>query len=100
VRLDFAGLQFTFAAAPYFFWPYYLLLGVSGAVHLVLGLHFARRRLELPLPWPASPRALLVSCAVAGLLVLAGVFSLGGVPEREVAPERSAFAGLYRRLLQ
>ncbi len=98
VRLDFAGLQYSFTVAPYFFWPYYPVLGISGALHLLLGTHFALRGLKLTVPWPRSPRALAVACAVAGVLVVLGVFSLGGVPSRDVAPEQSAFAGYLKRL--
>ncbi len=79
---DFGFLAFATLAAPAFFWPYYLLLGLSGALHLGLGLHLAARilgqRSATAGSRSSSAPTLLRLCATFGftILVLAGVLGI------------------------
>lgn len=84
----FEGLAFTLKWVPAYFWPYYLLLGISGAVHGALGLTFV-----------ASARRF--SRVVLGVLAVtstAGVLALGGAFFDVGHPERGAYAQLLGRL--
>lgn len=45
-QADFAFLAFATLTAPAFFWPYYLMFGIAGSLHLGLGLHLASRMLR------------------------------------------------------
>ncbi len=98
---DFAFLAFATLAAPAFFWPYYLLLGMAGALHLSIGLHLASRMLGLRTQGSggAPSRLRLVLTFGVTLLVTAGVLGiLGRASEapRERFPEYQA---LMQRLL-
>lgn len=42
-KADFAFLAFATLKVPGFFWPYYLMLALTGSTHLGLGLHLASR---------------------------------------------------------
>lgn len=91
--VSFAGLAFTFQFVPAFFWPYYLVLGLAGVVHLVHGVSTVARMVGAPAP---GDRTFWVTVAVAGVLVVAGVFALGGALFDVGHPETSAYARWLR----
>jgi succinate dehydrogenase/fumarate reductase cytochrome b subunit len=72
----FAGVSFSLAFAPAFFYPYYFVLGVAGFYHGVNGALVAAGRLG----WPAAglARRLPVATAVAALLMVVALASFGG----------------------
>lgn len=88
----FDGLAFTFVWMPASFWPYYLVLGMGGALHTLVGLALALpavtstgRGARLPLAvshlvrgWLRRPAFVVVVVATMAM-VGAGVFGLGGV---------------------
>ncbi|MDP2274380.1 MAG: hypothetical protein Q8N23_04780 [Archangium sp.] len=95
----FAGVAFTFQWVPAYFFPYYLLLALTGWYHLMHGLS-----VTLPL---LGVRALTVlgdekvfGSVVAGgsIALIAGVLSLGGVFFDVGDPASSAYAKLVLRL--
>jgi succinate dehydrogenase/fumarate reductase cytochrome b subunit len=93
----FAGLAFTLRWVPAFFWPYYVLLGVAGAVHAALGLRVA---VAMVSPRSATrtgraPQVLAVALSVTAVL---GVLAAGGAFFDVGAPEQSPYAALLRRL--
>lgn len=81
-KADFSFLAFATLAAPYFFWPYYLMLGVAGSLHLGLGLHLASRvlirRSAAPAPGTHGGPSVARLVAVFGFtaMVFAGVFGI------------------------
>jgi hypothetical protein len=95
----FEGVAFTLRWVPAWFWPYYLLLGLSGAVHAALGLTLLLARSS---GWFAQPGvrsrlglALAVVLAVSSTLA---VLAMGGVFFEVGAVEQGPYAGLLRRL--
>jgi hypothetical protein len=91
--LSFSGLAFTFQFLPAVFWPYYLVLGLAGVVHLVQGVSTAVRVVGGP---SQSDTTFWVTVAVAGALVALGVFALGGALFDVGQPETSAYARWVR----
>lgn len=90
---DFSFLAYATLWAPWFFWPYYLLLGLCGALHLGFGLYLARRILRPGLAMAAAPGpsrlqtfatlalSMIVLVGVLGILVRAGSASTRHFPE-------------------
>ncbi len=72
---DFAFLAFSLLKAPYFFVPYYILLGASGATHLGIGVHLASRNVR-GLPVSAPSRADLAVVGALTVLVVASVLTI------------------------
>jgi succinate dehydrogenase/fumarate reductase cytochrome b subunit len=98
---DFAFLAFATLTAPAFFWPYYLLLGIAGALHLSIGLHLGVRMLGLRTQGSGgapSRLRLLLSFGVT-ILVTAGV--LGILLRADQAPRQRfpEYQALMQRLL-
>lgn len=93
---DFSYLAYATLWVPWFFWPYYLLLGLCGALHLGFGLYLARRIL-LPggAPQADSGAARLQTFAAIALsmIVLAGVLGIllrvGDAPSRNFPAYRA-----------
>ncbi|MBE2253470.1 MAG: hypothetical protein IAE78_28340 [Myxococcus sp.] len=82
-----------------FFWPYYLLLALTGWYHLVHGLSTAAAVLR----WPVGsalqrPPVFTGVVAVGALALVAGVLALGGVLVDVGDPTTSAYARLVLRL--
>jgi succinate dehydrogenase/fumarate reductase cytochrome b subunit len=90
----FAGLAFTLRWVPAYFWPYYLLLGVSGAVHAALGVRLALARASVSV----APRLVWTGAAVLALCSTLTVLAAGGVFFEVGAVDQSAYADLLRRL--
>lgn len=93
VWLGFAGLSFTMAWLPGFFYPYYVLLGLCGLYHGSYGAYLALRSLGVRLPSVAQLGARAwVPLAAAAVLVGLGVLSFGGHFYPIDDPRRSDFA--------
>lgn len=100
-KADFSFLAYATLAVPYFFWPYYLALGIAGSLHLGLGLHLASRvlgrRIASPGPGahggPSVARLVVLFGFTA--IVTAGVFGIlsrAGDAPRHRFPEYKALA--------
>ena len=97
----FEGVAFTFRWVPAYFWPYYSLLFITGAVHLIIGVKRALPALKLgATPWPRRSRAVLISCTLVAALGLVGILNLGGVLRDVGAPENGPFAKLVLSLVR
>lgn len=95
---DFAFLHLSLSTAPYFFFPYYVLLAFSGGYHLVHGVLVAIDVLGVKLPGaPRSPRSksFWAFAAIWGAAALAIILSFGGV----LASVEDARLEPWRRLL-
>jgi succinate dehydrogenase/fumarate reductase cytochrome b subunit len=93
---QFAGLAWSMQFAPYYFYPYYFLLGMAGLYHGANGLVIAAGRLGWRLP--VSSRGLGSITAVGAVLMILALLSLGGVT-RDVGPvHESDFARLGAEL--
>ncbi len=96
---QFEGIAFTFRWVPAWFWPYYLVFGLSGALHASLGL---RVSLGVLAPtwgrWFTEWKIDLALSVVLCVLTVAGVTALGGLWFDVGQPEHSAYAQLLRRL--
>ena len=88
----FEGLAFSIDFAPYYFFPYYFLLGVAGFYHALNGLSIGLPRLNLRLRIE-SP-ILLRATAVASVVMMAALLGLAGVWTDVGAPYDSEFAKL------
>ena len=92
----FEGVAFTFRWVPAYFWPYYLLLALSGWYHLVHGLSVALPLLGARVR--VSERAFFVLVGGGALALVAGVLALGGVLFDVGDPASSEYARLVLRL--
>lgn len=72
----FEGLAFSIDFAPYYFFPYYFLLGVAGFYHATNGVSVALGRLGVPLGISGS--ALRTSTAVAAVLMVTALLGFAG----------------------
>ena len=88
----FEGLAFSIDFAPYYFFPYYFLLGVGGFYHALNGLSVGLPRLGLRLRIDNS--VLARSTAVAAVVMFAALLGLAGVWTDVGAPYDSEFAKL------
>lgn len=97
---DFAYVAYSVLGWPWLFWPYYLLLAVCGAVHLMIGAHLALRVLVPQRVRRTEPsRRYLLG---AGAFVLAVVVGIGGILVRAPASPRQRFSeyrAIYQRFL-
>ena len=73
----FAGVSFSLAFAPAFFYPYYFVLGIAGFYHGINGALIASRRLGWRLP--ELGRRVPLATAVAAVLMVAALASFGGM---------------------
>jgi succinate dehydrogenase/fumarate reductase cytochrome b subunit len=100
VIVGFAGLSFTMDRLGAYFYPYYLLLGLSGLYHGSYGVYLALRSLGVRLPSVAKLGARAwVPLAVAALLVGFGVLSFGGILYEIDDPQHSAYGQWLQRTL-
>lgn len=77
--LGFAGLTYSEAYLPAFFFPYYVLLGIAGLVHMLQGLLVAAGVLRWRVPGVLSrPRVIGSVAAVGSVLVLLAVLAFAG----------------------
>ena len=92
VYVGFAGLSFTMWKLPGYFYPYYLLLGLTGLFHGSYGAYLALRALGVRLP---SLSRLGVRAwgplAAAAVVVVLGVLSFGGLLYPIDDPRQSTF---------
>ena len=99
-KADLSFISYSLLNWPLFFDVYYLVFGLSGAVHLFLGLGIALRVLKPRLIKAHAARTIgTVGASIAGALVAAGVASMiASAPnaERLRFPE---FRALYQRYL-
>ena len=97
IRTGFDGIAFSLEFLPGYFYPYYLLLGLAGAYHLMNGLLVAAGRLGFRVP--VSARWVYAGAGAAGALTLAALLGFGGVLFEVADPWQSDFARLYLRFL-
>jgi len=93
---DFSYLAYSILNWPLVMQPYYVVLGVAGAVHVVLGVTIAVRVLGLAKP---SRRSALVGAAVAGLVVASGVAGIIAGASSASRDRFPAFRALYERFM-
>ena len=93
---DFSYLAYSLLNWPLFMRPYYLVLGIAGAVHLTLGAAIAARVLGLAKPAPA--RAFAVA-AVLALVVAAGTAGIIGRADTASRARFAVFRSLYERFM-
>jgi len=77
VQPGFAGLSFTLAQVPGYFYPYYLLFGAAALYHGLNGLVLAAARLGWRMR--VTQRSLLAVTALGSALVLLALLGFGGV---------------------
>lgn len=90
-----AGVAFALAWLPLFFWPYYLLLALSGLVHLGYGAPRAIATLRRASDRSAGSRSLALSLVIGAVLVVLGVIGLSGAFYEIPDPFGSDYAALY-----
>jgi succinate dehydrogenase/fumarate reductase cytochrome b subunit len=100
VYLGEIGLRFSLAWLPWFFIPYYALLGVAGVFHAAQGVPVALGILRTRVPAVVTrPSTFWPAVAIATFAVVLGVAGLAGwIYEQHGDPFQSEFAQLYRRL--
>jgi hypothetical protein len=95
----FAGLAFTFRWVPAYFWPYYLLLALTGWYHVLHGLSVAMPLLGVRAFLVLQRKPVFLGLLGAGgLALVGGVLALGGVFFDVGDPAGSAYAKLVLRL--
>ena len=94
---DFAYLAYSVLGWPWFFWPYYVLLGMCGAIHLGLGVHLALRIL-IPrrIPAGAPSRGYLLG---VGAFVLVAAMGVVAIAARSPSSSRQRFTE-YRQICE
>jgi succinate dehydrogenase/fumarate reductase cytochrome b subunit len=93
---DFSYLAYSLLNWPLFMQPYYLVLGVAGAVHLTLGVTIAVR--VLGLARPAHTRA-LAAAAVLAVVVAAGTLGILAGADEASRDRFAGFRALYERFM-
>lgn len=92
-----SGLRFALAWVPAFFWPYYVLLGVAGVVHVGWGIPRALSVVRRHADRSASSRPLAIGIAVMAIGILLGVLGIGGVLYPITSdPFDNDYADIYR----
>lgn len=95
----FEGVAFTFQWVPAYFWPYYLMLALSGWYHAVHGLSVALPLFGVKALSVLNRKPVFVSVVATGAAALVvGVLSLGGALFDVGEPANSEFAKLVLRL--
>lgn len=99
-RADFSFLAYSVIKWPWLIDPYYLLLGLSGAIHLSIGVALAGKVfLGSALPTRGSRIAAVAVAGLLGLLVTAGVLSIIGRAPQAGDIRFAAFRAAYHRYL-
>jgi succinate dehydrogenase/fumarate reductase cytochrome b subunit len=93
---DFSYLAYSLLNWPLFMRPYYVLLGVAGAVHLTIGVTIACRVLGIARP---RPRVAFGAAAIAALVVALGVAGIIGGAEMASRERFATFRALYERFV-
>ena len=88
----FEGLAFSIDFAPYYFFPYYFLLGVAGFYHALNGLSLGLPRIGLRLG--VGDGLLLRTTAASAVVMMSALLGLAGVWTDVGAPYESDFAKL------
>lgn len=97
----FAGIAFTFRWVPAYFWPYYLLLALTGWYHLMHGLSVALPLLGVRALLVLNRKPVFLGVVAAGSVALVvAVLSFGGVFFDVGDPASSPYAKLVLRLTQ
>lgn len=92
-----SGLRFALAWVPVFFWPYYVLLGVAGVVHVGWGIPRALSVVRRHADRSASWRPLAIGIAVMALGIFLGVLGIGGALYPITSdPFDNGYADIYR----
>ncbi|MCX4242074.1 hypothetical protein [Paraliomyxa miuraensis] len=93
VWLGFAGLSYSMAFLPQYFYPYYVLLGLCGLYHGGYGAYLALRGLGIRLPSIAAlGLRVKVPLVIGAVLIILGVLSFGGLFYPIADPHQSDFA--------
>jgi succinate dehydrogenase/fumarate reductase cytochrome b subunit len=93
---DFSYLAYSVLNWPLFMQPYYLVLGVAGAVHLTLGASIALRILGLARP---TRQRVLAVAAVLALIVAAGTAGIIAGADTASRARFPTFRALYERFM-
>jgi len=93
---DFSYLAYSLLNWPLFMRPYYVVLGVAGAVHLVIGTTIACRVLRIARP---RPRVAFAGAAIAALVVALGVAGIIGGADGASRERFATFRVLYERFI-
>ena len=81
-NVDMSFLHFSLTIMPWFFYPYYILLGTSGIYHLSNGVISALRLLKVKIPKSAAAPSSRMFWIWAGLslaITIFSVLSIGGI---------------------
>jgi succinate dehydrogenase/fumarate reductase cytochrome b subunit len=100
LRADFSFLAYSLVNWPWFFVPYYFVLGTSGAIHLGLGVGQAAGLLSgkrLPARWVL--RVSYLATAVLALGVTLGVYGMVRRAPHASRARFGEFTALYQRFL-
>lgn len=94
---EFMGVAYTFQFAPYYFYPYYVLLALAGLYHMLHGslLAFGILGVQAPRVLRQGP-GFWVPTGASALMVMLGVAGVGGL--LFAIPDASAYA--YPRVVQ
>jgi len=97
---EFEGVSYSFVIAPYWFYPYYVVLGLAGVYHALSGLSLGVGTLGVKVP----PRlrqgwGFWAPIGAASTLVLVGVLGLAGVLFETPDATQHPFSLLGRELL-
>jgi len=99
VHPEFIGLNFSLTSVPYFFFPYYVLLALSGLYHGVNGAMVALTALRVRVPEPLRRGPIFIATlSVGALLLVIGVLSIGGVIFPVTSDPEHPFARLITEL--
>jgi succinate dehydrogenase/fumarate reductase cytochrome b subunit len=93
---DFSYLAYSLLNWPGFMRPYYVLLGVAGAVHLVIGTTIALRVLGFARP---RSRVAYGAATIAAVVVTLGVAGIIGGAETAARDRFATFRALYERFM-
>lgn len=81
-EVDMSFLHFSLTVAPWFFYPYYILLGTSGIYHITNGIISALRALKVNVPKQMAAPSSKIFWGWVGLgfvVTLISVLNIGGV---------------------
>lgn len=100
VELGFAGLSYSLARFPGYFYPYYVLLGAAGVYHGLHGISVALAQLGVRLPETLRRgRAFVAVSGLGAAAILVAILAFGGDLFAIADPFDNDFARLGERLL-
>jgi len=100
IESGFTAISFTFASLPYFFYPYYAMLGLSGLYHTVNGAMLAASIFGVRVPQGLRyGPGFWVPVGAASALLLLGLAGLSGNLYAIPDPLESEFAALVADLM-